>query len=169
MRAICTLVENDGQLGNLACIVLLKASQDKLLDLFLCHLPALYATRNHFLKFVLRTFDKFSNCMSEVVDQETGICLLTSYMAIGIPNFLIAQCLSSLEDIDSPSPESYQIAVALVVKTWLAFPSCLSGKVLVAVNHQLDSNLENQIKRLVGQPNQSGRILHTLKQIALAN
>jgi len=54
---------------------------------------------------------------------------------MGIPNFIIAQCLTSIEEIDRQSlhqPEPFQIAVALIVKTWLAFPSCLSGKSIVA-------------------------------------
>lgn len=65
VRSIYLLIDKDGQLGDLACSVLIRAARDKLLELYLCQLPALFTHRPSFLQLILATFDKFNRCMAD--------------------------------------------------------------------------------------------------------
>jgi hypothetical protein len=78
IRSMFWLMDNDGSLGELSSSVLIKTVRDKLLEFYLCQLPALFLQRHKFLQLVLNTFDKITRCLVEEKDAR-GICLLTKF------------------------------------------------------------------------------------------
>ena len=79
--------------------MLVKAAHDKMLELFLCHLPSLFISRHHYLLMLQQTFEMFTRAMVDLTDPHTGVTLLTKFQAMGIPNFIISQCTSMLTNL----------------------------------------------------------------------
>lgn len=167
----------EGKLGEFAASVLLKASSQKLLELFLCQLPSLFSSRQDLIMLFDAAFDNIYNALVELTDPISGVCLLSKFQAYGIPNFLIAQSTSLLESFAakplSLRPHDHdlkaqQAAVSLALKVWAAFPSCLCSPQF-AFDSSVDKSLENQARKLISQQSQPGEVLHLLKQSAMMN
>jgi hypothetical protein len=106
--------------NDLALKVLLKLSQNKLCELFLCHLPRLFSTRHDYIQFLDSGRERLISALNQIED-EAALPLKVKFQSIGLPNFMISQCISLF-----PSQTHQPIAVSLLLRTWAAFPGCLA-------------------------------------------
>lgn len=81
----------------LACRTLIQIAQSNLSELFLGQLPTLCTNRVGYLRMVNENFVRYSQALLEHTDEVNRTNLLEEFNRLGVPSFLIAQCLCLIE------------------------------------------------------------------------